>query len=353
MTMSLLCIFGVLLVSFVSARIVLGILATKMRGKDYALKFDAWLEMLVLLLIGALLSTFFIPSLHDQIVPLKIFPILTTVLCAAVIYGVFMLDIPWLLNVCVGLMVGVLLLFLPPYNILLSAPESLFLDRLLLFCLLTFLTRGATILNGKTGIFLIYASTICMGTIFLSLLGGAPLLLGVLAALIGGVFGAFFNINMLHEKIVFNTGACLSAAFLLSAMVLDLCVEYVPSSALILTLYLPIEFVWAIGHYYLRHNQNIALTDQTMYQKLYDISYALPALWMALAKIGAINVVLACFQLYAPNAFSLPFFAFLLNIWLLSRLFGALEPPTTFKSAHREFIDALKQGVKDTFRKEP
>lgn len=352
MTISLLCVLGVALACFMVSRLWLGFLAKKMQGHTYTFKYDAWAYMLAFISFISISATFLMPTLYDQIVPLSVWSVITTILSAATLYIVFMLDISWLLNLAVALAVGVLILFLPQENVLLPTEFSPVLDKLCLFALFTFLTRAATILNSKSSIFLIYALTICLGIIFISLLGGAPRLLGVLAAIIGGVSAGFFNLNALHEKIALNTGACISAAFLLSALLLDLCVEYAMPSAFILILYLPVEVVWSLSNKYLRQRKNNTLTDETIYNKLYARHCALAAIWIALGKIGAVNIILACFQLYAPNRFSLPFFTILLDLWLLNRLFNAFEPPITLKSANKQFIEAVKQGIKDSFRKE-
>ena len=352
MTVSLIYVLGIALCGFVVSRLVLGVLFTKMQGRSYALKYDAWLYILGLVFLGSLSVAYFTPAFHDQIVSLSLSSVILTVFLAAFIYAAFTLDNAWILNGGIVLSIIALLCLLPPENIVLSSAFPLLADRLILFALLFFLTRATTILNAQNGIFLIYALTVCFGLTFMAVLGGVPLVLGGFAALLGGVLSGFFNINALQEKIVLNKGACLSASFLLSALILYASAEYAFSATLVLTCYLPVEFAWAVVNYFLRHNKGTALSKNTAYSVLLSQDSSLYAIWVALAKIGLVNIILACFQLYAPNRFSLPIFTVILNLWLLSRLLSAFEPPETLKSANKQLVETIKQGIKEAFRKD-
>ena len=352
MTVSLIYVLGIALCGFMVSRIALGVLVSKMQGRSYALKYDAWLYLLSLVFIGSLSIGYFTPVFHDQIVSLNLSSVILTVFLAAFIYAAFTLDNPWILNGAIILSIIALLCLLPPENIVLSSTYPLLADRLILFSFLLFLTRASTVLNAQNGIFIIYALTVCFGLMFMAVFGGVPLILGGFAAVIGGILSGFFNINALQEKIAFNKGACISASFLLSALVLYASAEYAFSSTLILTCYLPIEFIWAIVNYYLRHNKGAALSEGAAYSTLLSQDSSLYAVWVALAKIGVVNIILACFQLYAPNRFSLPIFTVILNLWLLSRLLSAFDPPETFKNANKQLIDTIKQGIKEAFRKD-
>ena len=352
MTLALLYVFAVALGCFLISRLALDVLVSKMQGRDYALKYDAWLYLLGIIFLAAMSVCFFTPNLYDQIAPLSPPAVALTVLAAGILYLAFTVDIRWVLDAAIVCATLMLLFFLPTRNIVLPSGISIFLDRLLLGLLIIFLTRTAPVLNKQNGIFIIYALTICFGIILIALFSGAPLVLGGLSAVLAGVLSGFFNINALTQKIALNKGACISAAFLLCALLLDLCVEYSTTSALILSLYLPIEFFAALFGTFLHKKALSDFESETIYNRLFEKNSSLPAIWTALAKIGLMNMVLAVFQLYAPNQISLPFFALLLNLWLLSRLFGASEPPSTIKSANQQLFDAIKQGLKDTFGKE-
>ncbi len=352
MTVSLIYVLGIALCGFVASRLTLGILVNKMQGRSYALKYDAWLYMLGLFSLGSLSVAYFTPAFHDQIVSLSLSSVILTVFLAAFIYAAFTLDNPWILNGTIILSVIALLYLLPPENIVLSAAYPLLADRLILFAFLLFLTRASTILNAQNGIFLIYALTFCFGLMFMATLGGVPLILGGLAAVIGGILSGFFNINALREKIALNKGACISASFLLSALALYASAEYAFSATFILGSYLLIEFIWATANYFLHRHNSTELSQETAYNMLLSQNSSLYAVWIALAKIGLVNIILACFQLYAPNRFSLPIFALILNLWLLSRLLSAFEPPATFKAANKQLVDTIKQGIKEAFRKD-
>jgi hypothetical protein len=75
---------------------------------------------------------------------------------------------------------------------------------------------------------------------------------------------------------------------------------------------------------------------------------------VSVVKIGIVNVIFSCFQLYAPNPFSMPIFTLVVNLWLLNMLYHASENNLSFKETNEAFVDDVKKGlstVKEAFKR--
>ena len=75
---------------------------------------------------------------------------------------------------------------------------------------------------------------------------------------------------------------------------------------------------------------------------------------VSIVKIGIINVIFSCFQLYAPNPFSIPVFALAVNLWLLNILYHASENNLSFSRTNENFFEELKNEfnvVKETLKR--
>lgn len=67
-----------------------------------------------------------------------------------------------------------------------------------------------------------------------------------------------------------------------------------------------------------------------------------------------VNIILAMFQLYSANSFSVPIFAFLINLWLLGILYNTNDGIKSLKEANKDFIRDVKSGldnIKKSFNK--
>ena len=70
------------------------------------------------------------------------------------------------------------------------------------------------------------------------------------------------------------------------------------------------------------------------------------AILVSVVKINLINLIFACFQIYAPNMFSLSLFTIIVNLWLMNILYHASDERLTLGQTNKAFMSEIKSGLK-------
>ena len=347
MAFHLLVIIALMGVGFVLARTITGILAQKLATQDYQLKYDMWLYMLLLLFLGWSLIAFFSPNFYDSVNPTSALRQVAPIGLSLLIYGAYLLDSRLVLNLMIATASVLLVIDMPPENFAADFGLPDVLSYPLAIILTYILTSATFILNACVGVLNLFALTICIGLSLMSLQGGLPLCLGFLAAYFGGVMIGIFDANAPDKKLQLNHGACACIGFLLSGFLLWGSSEFAAPSMLILTSFFWAEVLVALFKKYVLRRVSSDMAELTITADIYQKGLPLQNVWFSLIKIGLINIILACFQLYAENALSLPLLAFLINLFLLNRLSRAFDEPTTLK----KMGDALRDDFSNLFKK--
>ena len=128
-------------------------------------------------------------------------------------------------------------------------------------------------------------------------------------------------------------------------LVISFAAEGSGASAYILCLYLIIETAWAVLKKltFLKAFADIK-TNPVYYQS--NISGLHPVL--IANHINRNNIVLilfACFQVFAPNSYSLPLLCTIIVLWNVYRLYYWQNQPKNLSEINREFVDEFKTGL--------
>ncbi len=318
----------------------------KHKSQNYSLKNDPWIYMWLLGYAMASVAYFMLPDFKDSIVSLGYSYIAVPFILAAVLYVLFLLELNALFYIGMVVSSAVVAYMIPSDVLIFENKVPFIADRLIVFASILSVTFFAKILNGMSAVFGIFVLTGLLGTTFVSALGGAPLLFGCIAVLIAGVWIGFLRYNWYPSEIALTDGACSSAAFLLACFFLYNSFEMAGSSMLILLAYLVAEILWVIVRCYIFRNKEPEFYNNTAYFLSYTRDISVDAILVAVSKIAVINLIFACFQIYSPNAFSVPLFTLIVDLWLLNMLYRASEPDLSLKETNEEFINGIKDGFK-------
>ncbi len=352
MFLNLLYCIGLIGVGFICSLPMLYSLS-KTISFEYTVKKDVWTYMWLLSLVFVLGLYFILPDFHDMIHEFECGKTLVVFILSAFIYVAFLIEVRWLFYVTMAISSAIVTFLFPDTGLIFEGYLPFWVEKLIVFTFVFFITFFIKILNGMFTIFPIFVLSGLLGMSFISMLGGAPLFFGLLASLLIGMWLAFLRFNYFGE-IALNEGACASAGFLLAVFFVQGAIELSGPSMLVLLSYLVAEVLWVLIRRFLWRIKEQELYYNTAYFVCYTKDITSHAIIVSIVKIGIINVIFSCFQLYAPNPFSIPVFALAVNLWLLNILYHASENNLSFSRTNENFFEELKNEfnvVKETLKR--
>jgi len=314
--------------------------------ESYQFTKDPYIYIFLILLTGFVFVGFFAADFKDLIVPFRFIWLLASFLFAGVIYFLFLLGIDKLVNL------GVILLsfvgafgFVDRSSALDLIPVAPWLTIAGIAIIMSMITLSARVLIGLPGIFAMVMVMLSLGLILIACAGGVPFYLGLMAAVMFGVFACVFQFNKWERQLKINEGAVISFMFLFCMLLLQGVNELAASSMFILTIYVLLELLWSSFFYYLLRSREPHLFYDTVYFSIFERGVLLSSVYTVVFKLCAINIVFALFQLYAQNAFTLPCLGLVINFWLLSKVFYADNETKSIKEINKNFVEDVKKEI--------
>ncbi len=348
--MSLVLLYGLLLMcaGFICSGVMLNLYANKANiGTEYVFYKDPWLGMFVLTFISIFSVCYLVPDFNDIIVPFGAGPVWALACLAFLVYVAFLLENDKLFYIVLAAASLCLVFMMPDDVLIFDGLLSYYLDRLASAFLIFVFSASAQWLNNMAGVFSMQSVALTAGLWGIAIIGGVSRVLGFVGAVLAGVWLGYLILNRYPSKVAINNGACSSAAFVFSGLMLDGAVELAGPSMVILAMYPLTEIIWAVVRRYVFGIKQRDWSENTAYMSIADKGVEAEAVSIAVGKIGVVNVVLACFQLFSVNGFSIPLFAFAVDLWLLGMLYNIDEKNKSFKEINQDFIGNVKSGLRD------
>lgn len=236
---------------------------------------------------------------------------------------------------------------LPKDFLLFEGNLPLILDRTCIILLWFLFSFSYKYMNGIDGILSLQTATSGAGIFFISLLGGAPLLLGNYALALVGTALAFMAFSWYPARIVLKQGAAPALGFIVAWLIIQSSVEKAASCNLIFNLFLISEVIWAAALKLTRRPQYKNIMSNTHYYQANVSGLAPNLICNATAKLQALLLILGTFQVYAPNAYSLPAISFVLTLWFSNKIKNWQEETVSLKEINTNFIRDIKENVSD------
>lgn len=215
------------------------------------------------------------------------------------------------------------------------------------------LALSGGVMNALVGVFETLVFYMALGVVLLFFVGGMPFYVAFLGALWVGSSIALRQVSLSYNQIILPSNACRVLLFLFAMIFCTTAVnEFCAPSILILSAYPLSELILACFLVYVLKKEPSDLAVNTVYVGVYQKGVTVDALHIALLKLGAINIFLCLFQVYSPNPLTLPVLAFLINGWLLSKLYHFDEEELPVKTVRGAFIESVKDGFRNIKKKD-
>lgn len=277
--------------------------------------------LLTMSFIGCLAAWFITPDQYDAIFPVSAMPMLCA-FASAVILQLFQTRFSSNKTVFLAILVlcGLNILLLPAGFSLTDGLIPAWSERLALilaWALFAFLYDD---MNSSDGVLSLQSLTLNIGMILLYVIGLLPALYGFYSVSFAAVLLAFNFFSAYPSKITLNTAACRMLGFLLGWIAMLAVIEGDGSCAVIICMYYIYETVIAFFKKMTFKSQFKSLSSNTFYNRLAAAGVPPRSICELIARINMMLMLLAGFQLYAPNAYTIILIAFFMVFWLTSRV---------------------------------
>lgn len=262
--------------------------------------------------------------------------------------GLLFVISPWLkkatLKFALIIALGCAIIWLTPNNVAnFNDAFPLWLNQILSLFLLVAITRTFRYLNGIDGLITIETITIGLGLFFLSLVGGLPNLLGNLGLCLASSSLAMLVFSWYPCRLKLGENECDSLGFIIAWLALASSFEGSGSCFYIFATFFTVELVWAMLKKltFLPAYQDI-YANTTYYDK--HLNGLLPSnVCKYVIRANFVLLMFGCFQVFAPNPYSLPLLSTIIIIWNISKLRTGDHQTPTLKEINQQFYGDLKQ----------
>lgn len=338
------------IVPFLSAYIWMSYIARHISDFDppFFYQKDTFLPIWASSLFGISVVYFFLPVHYDIVFPISFWNVIAAFLGASAIYAISLYaKTAKLVAPVIFIAAFAGLFFIPSDFLLFEGVLPFFLDR---FCIL--LIWGGIgfcwkYFNGIDGVLGLENASLYIGICLLGILGGISTLVGNFGFAFLGVAAAFLIFNWYPARIILKPGGAQAWGFLTAWLLLQGSQEGSSSCILIFLLYPLVEMLWAVGlKLSLRPRYKNLVSNMNYYQA--NVAGLAPNLVCSMIiRLQFILLLFGCFQLYAPNAVSLPILSLIISVWFINRIKNWQEEPQTLKELNHNFIRDIKDNVED------
>lgn len=312
------------------------------------LKQDTYLPIYFISFTASLALFFTNQNTYDFIYKPQYYSLVAAILCAGIIYLVSLFNKTSKLTPVIILASAVGCSFLIPNGFLLFEGNiPAILDRIIIIAIWSAFSFCYKYLNGIDGILSTQNLTIGLGILLISLLGGAPALVGNYAIILIAITAAFMIFNWYPARIILKPGACNAWGFIVAWLILQASQEGSGSCCLIFCLFFIIEVVWAVALKLSWRPQYKNIVANTNYYQANVSGLAPNFICNAVLKLQTILLIFGTFQIYAPNSISLPALCLIMSVWFISKIKNWQEERQSFKEINHSFIQEVKENVDD------
>ena len=339
---------GIFLICFLSTLVGLRIILSKVENEPLPASWrqDAFLPVLTVTIIAFVLLFFFGNNPQDQIFQLSVTEFGIVLIASIFLYVSFFLKNSFIISlIFLTALTTICTLLMPKDFSLFQNSLPFWVDRLCIIVLWTAFSWFFRYLNGIDGIAALQASNQLLGLFLVSILGGLPLLYGNFCAAFLGAVTALLIYTWYPSKLPLKDGSCTTLGFLSGWILLLSAQEGMKGCSLILITYYILEIFWATGNKLISDKGKFVAN--TLYYQT-NVSGMSPALTcQSIYKLFIVLLVLSCFQVYAPNNYSLPLASALITLWFMNKLHNWQNQPQSFSEINREVIQDIKNNVDD------
>ena len=341
---------GAMLTCFTIATFFLSRIPADIHPAEYDFRLDPLIGVILSMFIGGLGIYYLFPDYFDNIKDYGVLDFVLPFVFAIIIYFFYMLDFAIFTNFAILLCAFSMTFLLPDNFSLFQGYLSGWQNKLAIIAIMFTITKGLSLMNGLGGIGTLQFMTVMIVSVFLTLLGVAPHLLGFVAMAYLGAMLAFLFYSWPPEKLIITTGGFAALGFILACFMLNMSVEYAETSMFIACSYLFTETALAMYNKYIKNEKEEYSFMNTSYYKLSNYGEFEQYVVKGVLKIFAVNIALALLQVSSPERVALPVFSVAINMWVLSILSGETSPTEVLsvtRTGFRTLSKLLKNNKKE------
>ena len=270
--------------------------------------------------IGCLCSYFLIPEQQDAVIPLTCWH--------QIIFFLSAFGILFLLNRTSNLKLQfITILFCCTLNCLYLPADinitdgllSPWLEKLILALIWSLFAFFYYTLNGVEGILSIQSLSICLGTVLMFAIGIMPQIDGAYSLIFTALFIGISYFTRYPAALTLNDSSCMILGLLIGWLGILSAIEGSGSCFIILSMYYIYETLTALLKKLNFQRQFKKMIHNTFYNQLASAGIAPQTIAELVAKINMIMILLAGFQIYAPNSYTMILISFFMVFWVTSK----------------------------------
>ncbi len=304
------------------------------------------LYVFFLYVLGAIGAFYLVPESDFIIIP-NLMEILLPIFCMMLIYATAFLFGEKLSSVILIFCVALCIYLQPMENKFVPFGLNEYVFKCLAVVFFSIFCIGYKVLNVLPHTITIATGTMLLGVSLLSAIGGAPVYLALVSAVLLGSLMAYMGVNLHKIKIEFDNVSCAILAFMIfSIFKLDMA-ELSFGSCVIFTMIFWAELAVASVNKFLINKKGTLMQNSHFYAAAQKITLA--SMMSNIFKVGVICMFFGWFQLFSVNQYSLPIIAFFVVLWLNTSMgSNLLQTPKTLRQINSEFFADMKQNLKET-----
>lgn len=304
------------------------------------------LYMIFLFALG-MIGAYFLSDNKDFISLLNPVRVILPILCVCMIYSADIFFGEKMRTIVLILCVGLCIFIQPveknfvPFGLNEYVFKTLAVAFFSVFCFFYY------ILNILPHTIVVATVSMLLGLSLLSVIGGAPVYLAIVAAMLIGCLGAYLWVNLHRVKIELDNTSCSILGFMIAYLFMLDMGELSFSSCIVFSTFFWAQLALALYNRFLVNKSGDLIENSHLFAVAQKITLA--ALMSNIFKVGMVCMFFGWFQLFSVNQYSLPLVTFFVVLWLNSTM-GAniLQTPKTLKQVNSEFVEDIKQNLKDT-----
>ena len=279
------------------------------------------LPFLILGFVGCLCAYFIVPNQIDALAPTSLAPVVGIFTSGILLLiGSHYISSAKILNIAFFILCLVNIFLLPQNISLTDGHLSPLAEKLILAFSWGAFVVFYPILNGINGIVTIQSLSVCTGLMLLFAIGIFPMLDGYYSCIYIALFLSYNFFSRYPASLKITDFDSKIMGFLVGWMGVLAAIEGDSSCFIILNMYYFYEFICAVCKKLMFHNQFKKLSGNTFYNKLASAGISPQNICQLTIKINLIMLILAGFQIYSPNYYTIIIISFFMVFWITSRI---------------------------------
>lgn len=236
---------------------------------------------------------------------------------------------------------------LPPEFLMFKGILPFWLDRLSILAIWFVFSNFYYILNGVDGLIGTNTISIAFAFLVLGVLDAVPFYYALVALCLTAVTSSFLILNWFPARVAFTADSCKVLGFIIGWFLTFSSSEGLAPCNFIFIIFYILELMEASIKKISLRDRFSSLTSNTTYYQANISGLSPTEICIFLFKLQIVFIIIGNFQLYAPNAYSLPVVSLILGAWFLAKLKNWQTPDKKLRDLNKDFMEDIRQNIEE------